>query len=56
MAESVKFTKDKIEKRPNIDNQIIKQIIPISDKKAREFLEADLTKGYLNQYFENEEL
>jgi len=38
------------------EQQTIKWIIPISDKKAREFLEADLMKDYLNQYFENEEL
>ena len=53
---SLDLTKEKIETRPNIDNQIIEQIIPISDKKAKEFLETDLTKDYLNQYFENEEL
>jgi len=50
------LTKDKIESRPNIDKQIIKQIFPISVKKAKDFLESDLTKDYLNQYFENEEL
>jgi len=48
--------KEDIDKRPNIDNQIIKQIIPISDKKARVFLETDLSKDYLNQFFENEDL
>lgn len=52
---SLGLTKDEIEFRPNIDKQIIQQIIPISGKKAKEFLETDLTKDYLNRYFENEE-
>lgn len=56
LSVSLNLTKEEIEKRPNIDNQIIKQIIPISDNKAKEFLETDLTKDYLNQYFENEDL
>jgi len=56
LSVSLNLPKEEIEKRPNIDNQIIKQIIPISDKKAREFIETDLTKDYLNQHFENEEL
>jgi len=56
LSVSLNLTKEEVEKRPNIDKQIMNQIEIINDKTAKLFLESDLTKDYLNQYFENEEL
>jgi CRISPR/Cas system CSM-associated protein Csm2 small subunit len=53
---SLNLNTEDIEQRLNINNQFNKQIITISDKTAKEFLEQNLTKEFLNQYFDNEEL
>lgn len=55
LSVSLNLSEDEIKSRPNIDKQIAKQIIIISNKKAKDFLESDLNMDYLNQYLKNEE-
>jgi len=52
---SLNLTKEDIEKRENIDKQIMNQF-KIENITAKQFFEKNLTKEYLNQFFENEEL
>lgn len=56
LSVALNLKKEEIEKRPNIDPQILGQIIPIPDQSAKDFLSQNLKKEFLNQYFETEEL
>ncbi len=56
LSVSLNLKTEDILKRPNISDDIINQFKIVGDKTTKIFLETDLTKDYLNQFFENEEL